>query len=54
MTQPLINRLSTADIDFLPSLDKLTAWQSSTISINNLVADIIQQVRIMVIKPFCP
>lgn len=46
MTQPLINRLSTADIDFLPSLDKLTAWQSvSDSSINNLVADIIQQVQ---------
>ena len=46
MTQPLINRLTTADIDFLPSLDKLTAWQSvSDSSINNLVADIIQQVQ---------
>jgi len=46
MTQPLINRLSTADIDFLPSLDKLTAWHSvSDSSINNLVADIIQQVQ---------
>ena len=46
MTQPLINRLSTADIDFLPSLDKLTAWHSvSDSSVNNLVADIIQQVQ---------
>ena len=46
MTQPLINRLSTADIDFLPNLDKLTAWHSvSDSSVNNLVADIIQQVQ---------
>ena len=46
MTQPLINRLSTTDIDFLPSLDKLTAWHSvSDTSVNNLVADIIQQVQ---------
>ena len=46
MTQPLTNRLTTADIDFLPSLDKLTAWHSvSDSSINNLVADIIQQVQ---------
>ena len=46
MTQPLINRLSTADIDFLPSLDKLTAWHSvSDSSVNNLVAEIIQQVQ---------
>ena len=46
MTQPLINRLTTVDMDFLPSLDKLTAWHSvSDSSINNLVADIIQQVQ---------
>ena len=46
MTQPLINRLTTADIDFLPSLDKLTAWHSvSDSSVNNLVAEIIQQVQ---------
>ena len=46
MTKPLINRLTTADIDFLPSLDKLTAWHSvSDSSVNNLVAEIIQQVQ---------
>lgn len=46
MTQPLINRLTTAEIDFLPSLDKLTAWHSvSDSQVNNLVADIIQQVQ---------
>jgi histidinol dehydrogenase len=46
MTQPLINRLTTADMDFLPSLDKLTAWHSvSDSSVNNQVADIIQQVQ---------
>ena len=46
MTQPLINRLTTAEIDFLPSLDKLTAWHSvSDSQVNNLVSDIIQQVQ---------
>ena len=46
MTQPLINRLTTADNDFLPNLDKLIAWHSVTDSaVDELVADIIQQVQ---------
>lgn len=46
MTQPLINRLTTAEIDFLSSLDRLTAWHSvSDSQVNTLVADIIQQVQ---------
>ncbi len=46
MTQPLINRLTTADNDFLPNLDKLIAWHSVKDStVDELVADIIQQVQ---------
>jgi len=47
MTKPLINRLSTADADFLPALNKLTAW--GTVSNNDIeatVAEIIQQIRL--------
>lgn len=46
MSKPLINRLTTADNDFLPSLDKLIAWHSVTDSnVEAQVAEIIQQVR---------
>jgi len=47
MTKPLINRLSTSDADFLPTLDKLTAWSAvSDIEVEAAVADIIQQIRL--------
>lgn len=46
MTKPLINRFSTVDNDFLPKLDKLTAWHAvSDTAVETKVADIIQQVR---------
>ncbi|MCS5587377.1 MAG: histidinol dehydrogenase [Porticoccaceae bacterium] len=46
MSRPLINRLSTSDGDFLPTLDKLTAWNAvSDSDIEAKVAEIIQQVR---------
>jgi histidinol dehydrogenase len=46
MSTPLIRRLSTADGDFLPSLDKLIAWNTvSDANIEERVAKIIQQVR---------
>ena len=47
MTKPLINRLSTSDADFLPTLDKLTAWSAvSDTEVEATVADIIQQIRL--------
>ncbi len=47
MTKPLINRLSTADADFLPTLDKLTAWSAvSDTGVEATVAEIIQQIRL--------
>ena len=47
MSTPLIKRLSTADGDFLPTLDKLIAWNTvSDASIEERVAKIIQQVRL--------
>lgn len=46
MNNPLINRLTTADNDFLPSLDRLTAWSGvSDSAVETAVAEIIQQVR---------
>jgi histidinol dehydrogenase len=46
MTKPLINRLSTSDADFLPTLDKLTAWHMvSDVEVEATVAEIIQQIR---------
>ncbi|MDG2018882.1 MAG: histidinol dehydrogenase [Porticoccaceae bacterium] len=46
MSTPLIKRLSTADGDFLPILDKLIAWHSvSDANVEERVAKIIQQVR---------
>ena len=46
MTKPLIKRFSSADNDFLPSLDKLTAWHSvSDSAVETQVAEIIHQVR---------
>jgi histidinol dehydrogenase len=46
MNNPLINRLTTADNDFLPSLDRLTAWGGvSDSAVETAVAEIIQQVR---------
>ena len=46
MSTPLIKRLSTADGDFLPTLDKLIAWNTvSDAIIEERVAKIIQQVR---------
>ena len=46
MTKPLIKRFSTADNDFLSSLDKLTAWHSvSDSAVETQVAEIIHQVR---------
>ncbi|MDA9569683.1 histidinol dehydrogenase [Porticoccaceae bacterium] len=45
MSTPLIKRLSTADGDFLPRLDKLIAWNTLSDSIvEERVAKIIQQV----------
>ena len=46
MSTPLIKRLSTSDGDFLPTLDKLIAWNTvSDANIEERVAKIIQQVR---------
>ena len=46
MSKPLIKRLSTADGDFLPVLDKLIAWNAvSDADVEQRVAKIIQQVR---------
>ena len=46
MSKPLIKRLSTADGDFLPILDKLIAWNAvSDADVEQRVAKIIQQVR---------
>ena len=46
MSTPLIKRLSTADGDFLPTLDKLIAWNTvSDADVEERVAKIIQQVR---------
>ncbi|MFL2531393.1 MAG: histidinol dehydrogenase [Porticoccaceae bacterium] len=46
MSTPLIKRLSTSDGDFLPTLDKLIAWNTvSDSNIEERVAKIIQQVR---------
>lgn len=46
MSTPLIKRLSTADGDFLPTLDKLIAWNTvSDADVEERVANIIQQVR---------
>ncbi|MGB1158612.1 MAG: histidinol dehydrogenase [Porticoccaceae bacterium] len=46
MNNSLINRLTTADNDFLPSLDRLTAWGGvSDSAVETAVAEIIQQVR---------
>jgi histidinol dehydrogenase len=46
MSKPLIKRLSTSDSDFIPTLDKLVAWNTvSDATIESRVAEIIQQVR---------
>ena len=46
MSTPLIKRLSTADGDFLPRLDKLIAWNTVfDADVEERVAKIIQQVR---------
>ena len=46
MTKPLIKRLSTSDGDFIPTLDKLIAWNAvSDANVEERVAKIIQQVR---------
>lgn len=46
MRTPLIKRLSTSDGDFLPTLDKLIAWNTvSDATIEERVAKIIHQVR---------
>ena len=46
MSTSLIKRLSTSDGDFLPTLDKLIAWNTvSDANIEERVAKIIQQVR---------
>ena len=46
MSKPLIKRLSTSDGDFIPTLDKLVAWNTvSDAAIESRVAEIIQQVR---------
>ena len=46
MSKPLIKRLSTADGDFLPVLDKLIAWNAvSDADVEQRVAKIIQLVR---------
>ena len=46
MSKPLIKRLSTSDGDFIPTLDKLVAWNTvSDVTIESRVAEIIQQVR---------
>ena len=46
MSTPLIKRLSTSDVDFLPILDKLIAWNTvSDADVEQRVAKIIYQVR---------
>jgi histidinol dehydrogenase len=46
MSKPLIKRLVTSDGDFIPTLDKLVAWNTvSDETVESRVADIIQQVR---------
>ncbi len=46
MSKPLIKRLSTSDGDFIPTLDKLVAWNTvSDATLESRVAEIIQQVR---------
>ena len=46
MSKPLIKRLATSDGDFIPTLDKLVAWNTvSDETVESRVADIIQQVR---------
>jgi histidinol dehydrogenase len=46
MSTPLIKRLSTAEGDFLPTLDKLIAWNTvSDANIEERGAKIVQQVR---------
>jgi histidinol dehydrogenase len=46
MSTPLIKRLSTSDVDFLPILDKLIAWNTvSDADVEQRVAKIIHQVR---------
>ena len=51
MSKPLIKRLATSDGDFIPTLDKLVAWNTvSDETVESRVADIIQQVRSRVIR----
>ena len=46
MSKPLIKRLATSDGDFIPTLEKLVAWNTvSDATIESRVAEIIQQVR---------
>ena len=46
MSKPLIKRLATSDGDFIPTLQKLVAWNTvSDATIESRVAGIIQQVR---------
>jgi len=46
MSRLLINRLTTADNDFLPALDRLIAWSGVADSaVETAVAEIIQQIR---------
>lgn len=46
MSKPLVKRLSTADGDFVPTLDKLVSWNTvSDAALESRVADIIHQVR---------
>jgi histidinol dehydrogenase len=46
MSKPLIKRLSTSDGNFIPTLDRLVAWNTvSDAAIESRVAEIIQQVR---------
>jgi histidinol dehydrogenase len=46
VSKPTINRLTSADADFLPSLDKLIAWDMvSNSEVESAVAEILTQVR---------
>ena len=46
MSKPLIKRLATSDGDFIPTLDRLVAWNTvSDATIESRVAEIIHQVR---------
>jgi histidinol dehydrogenase len=46
VSKPTINRLTSADPDFLPSLDKLIAWDMvSNSEVESAVAEILTQVR---------